>query len=73
MRPVTVDTGGPDDLFAGALVTWLHTPRGGYGHSVPVDAKVIAVGDRTTIEVADRLGRPVMRTVLARNLRWRGR
>lgn len=77
MRPVTVDTGGPDDVFPGCLVTWLHTPRGGYGYAMPVDAKVISchrrLSTRVTIEVTTKLGDKVQRCVDAKNLRWRGR
>ena len=75
-RPVTVDTGGPDDVFVGALLTWLHTPRGGYGYTMPVDAKVVGHGrrpsTRVTIEVERaRTGEKVKRHVQAENLRWR--
>jgi len=76
-RPVTVDTGGPDDVFPGASLTWLHMPRGGYGYTIPVDAKVISHSrsPRTfvTIEVTTRRGDKVRRRVDANNLRWRSR
>ncbi len=75
MRAVTIDTGGPDDVFAGALMTWMYTPRGGYGYTMPVDAKVIAhsrrPGTRVTIEVLKRSGDKVKRVVDVKNLRWR--
>lgn len=75
MKPVTVDTGGSDDVFLGALVSWLHTPRGGYGFTMPVDAKVVAFTHRphtrVRIEVRTKGGETVIRTVDAKNLRWR--
>lgn len=74
-RLVTVDTGGPDDAFPGAVVTWLHVPRGGYGYVFPVDAEVTSHGrapsTRVTIVVATRSGRRVKRSVDAASLRWR--
>lgn len=77
IRPVTVDTGGRDDVFPGCCVTWIHTPRGGYGYTMPVDARVISHGRRpnmlVTIEVTTRAGRKVRRRVDAKNLRWGGR
>lgn len=77
IRPVTVDTGGADDVFKGALLTWLHTPRGGYGYTVPVDAIVLGYGIRprtwVQIEVAKANGDKVKRRVEAVNLRWRAR
>jgi hypothetical protein len=73
-RLVTLDTGGPDDVYPGCLVTWLHVPRGGYGYVLPVDAKVVWCG-RTAktvrIEVVTKDGRTVVRTVDPKNLRWR--
>jgi hypothetical protein len=77
-RTVTVDTGGPDDVFVGALVTWMHTPRGGYGYTMPVDAVVLSHGrrpsTRVTIEVEKaRSGEKAKRHVQAANLRWRSR
>ena len=75
MRPVTVDTGGPGDVFEGALVTWMHTPRGGYGFSMPIDATVVAYGLRPStivvIEVTSKSGRVLRRHVRAESLRWR--
>lgn len=75
-RHVTVDTGGPDDVFPGAAVTWLHTPKGGYGYIMPVDAEVESharrPGTRVVIKVWSRdKGRFVRRQVDASNLRWR--
>lgn len=70
-RSVTVDTGGPDDVFIGARVTWLHAPRGGYGYTVAIPAKVVGLGPkRVTIEVKSRNGRMAKRVVCATSLRW---
>lgn len=75
VRPATCDTGGPDDVYPGALVTWMHTPRGGYGYTMPVDAEVIAHDRRpstkVTIEVTTTKGAKVRRIVDVKNLRWR--
>lgn len=75
MRPVTVDTGGPNDVFRGALMTWLHTPRGGYGYTMPVDAVVVTHARRpktwVMIEVKRINGTLVKRRVDAAKLRWR--
>lgn len=76
MRPVTVDTGGPDDVFKGALLTWLHTPRGGYGYTMPVDAIVAHARRPKTwvkIEVKRATGELVQRRVDVANLRWRSK
>lgn len=74
-RPVTVDTGGSDDVFPGCLLTWLHTPRGGYGYTMPVDAKCVAYarspGTWVRIEVKKTTGELVTRRVQPANLRWR--
>lgn len=76
-RRVTVDTGHHGDVFPGALLTWLHIPRGGYGYVLAVDAKVLRHSRRPStkvrIEVTTRDGEKVARTVDAANLRWRGR
>lgn len=75
MRSVTVDTGGHDDVFTGALVTWLHVPRGGYGYAMPIPATVVifarSPSRRVRIAVETRRGHVVRRTVDADNLRWR--
>ncbi len=74
-KTLTVDIGELGDVFPGALVTWLHTPRGGYGYTMPVDAKVVSHARRprtwVRIEVMTKAGEKVSRTVDARNLRWR--
>jgi len=60
------------ELFVGAMVMWLHVPRGGYGYVFPVDAKVLGVhSDRARIEVTKADGEIVRRTVRIENLRWR--
>lgn len=70
---VTVDTGAHTDAFRGALVTWLHAPRGGYGYAMPIDAEVLQClrGGRLRIIVTKKDGSRVRRTVLAANCRWR--
>lgn len=71
MRPVTIDTGGRDDIFPGALVLWLHTPRGGYGYTIQVSARVIRVKrDRVRIAAKRQDGSEVERSVLPEKLRW---
>jgi len=62
------------EMFVGALVTWMHTPRGGYGFSYPVPAKVVGLslsGERARIEVQKRDGTNVRRTVSHQHLCWR--
>lgn len=62
------------EAFVGALVTWLHVPRGGYGFECPIDAEVVALnlqGDSAVIAVATRAGRTVERRVKVESLRWR--
>jgi len=64
----------PHELFVGALVSWMHVPRGGYGYTIPVDAKVVSLnlhGDLAIIEVARRDGSIVKRRVNTEKLRWR--
>jgi hypothetical protein len=72
---VTVDVGASSDVFPGALVTWLHVPRGGYGYVFPVDAVVVAHARRprtwVRISVITADGRRVERRVEAANLMWR--
>ena len=62
------------EAFVGALVTWMHTPRGGYGYSFPVDAKIEELnpqGDRAKIRVTKADGSEVLRFVHTKSLRWR--
>lgn len=62
------------EAFIGALVTWLHVPRGGYGYEYPVDATIVGLnlqGDRARIEVTTRSGENVLRNVSTDSLRWR--
>lgn len=69
MRPVL-----SHEIFIGAIVSWMHVPRGGYGYTVPVDATVKATnldGTRAVIEVKKRDGSTVERCVMTENLRWR--
>jgi hypothetical protein len=64
------------EAFVGALVVWLHTPRGGYGYIYPVDAKICALnlqGDKAKIEVAKKSGETVFRNVNISSLRWPNR
>lgn len=73
---VTVDTGKDSDLFLGCLLTWVHCPRGGYGYSIPVQAKVceirkVPTGWRVGIEVRTKSGSAVKRWVTPDTLRWR--
>lgn len=71
MRPVTVDTGGPDDIYRGALVVWIHVPRGGYGYQLPIRAKVLLVGrEKARIEMKKKDGSLVERVVKVDSLRW---
>lgn len=75
-RLVTVDTGESDDVFNGALLTWLYESRGGYGFVVPIDAICVYHSRRPKtwvwIRVMKRIGENVIRRVDAKNLRWRG-
>ena len=72
---LTVDTGGPDDVYPGLLVTWLHTPRDGYGFAMPIDATVVSHARRprtwVRVKVTTRSGRTVQRVVDVSTLRWR--
>lgn len=74
-RACTVDTGSSGDVYRGALVRWMHVPRGGYGFTVAVDARVVACASRpktwVRIEVLGKAGRKHVRTVDVANLRWR--
>lgn len=61
------------ETFVGACVIWMHTPRGGYGYSYPIKAKIVKLnlqGDRATIEVERIDGQIVKRNVLTSSLRW---
>ena len=60
------------ELFAGALVDWLHTPRGGYGFTIRVPAKIVALnlmGTIAVIEVKTASGATVRRRVAHVSLR----
>ena len=58
-------------LTIGQRVTWLYQPRGGYGYTVPVDARVVRFSrrGRPVIEVRTVAGEAVTRCVLAESLR----
>jgi len=72
MRLVTVDKGSPDDIFTGACLIWVCYPRGGYGYSVLVPARVIRIcKSRVRIEVRKTNGERVERSVKAESLRWK--
>ena len=62
------------ELFVGQLVSWVHTPRGGYGYSYPVDAKIVMLsldGTKTIVEVTTARGATVERLVSCASLRRR--
>lgn len=62
------------ELFIGALVDWVHKPRGGYGYAMRVPAQVVALnlqGDRARIAVETKSGAKVKKYVLDTSLRWR--
>lgn len=62
------------EAFIGALVVWMHAPRGGYGYSCPVPARIVALnppGDRAIILARKRDGSEVRRSVHVASLRWR--
>jgi hypothetical protein len=70
-RLVTVDTGGPDDLFIGAHVIWMHVPSGGYGFAMPIEATVQRVTRaRVTIRLQTNAGTTITRSVMPDRLRW---
>jgi hypothetical protein len=63
-----------DQIFIGALVTWLHKPRGGYGYEVRVPAEVRAIHrttGRVTIAAALNGGGIKHVVVPLLSLRWR--
>ena len=71
-RPATFDTGGPDDIYRGALVTWHHTPRGGYGFTLAIPATVVVSGRKVVrIETTTAAGATVTRNVRIEKLTWR--
>lgn len=64
------------EAFVGARVAWVHTPRGGYGYTVEVPARISALsldGTRATVMVQRRDGSEVARTIETARLRWRTR
>ena len=57
-------------MKTGDMATWLYTPRGGYGYTIPVDAEVVAVyPSRVRIRVRRRDGALVERSVTPERLR----
>lgn len=74
-KMATVDTGGPDDVFSGRLMLWIHRPRGGYGYDVAVPAVVLSHAARpgtwVVVEVSRRDGSKVSRRVDVSSLRSR--
>lgn len=61
------------ELFVGALVLWAHVPRGGYGFTVRMPARVAALnlqGDVAVIEVHRKDGSRVKRRVGYKSLLW---
>jgi hypothetical protein len=62
----------PHEVFVGLLCKWAIKPRGGYGYTVLVDAKVVQAnlqGDKVVIEVEARNGNMLKRKVLTNSLR----
>lgn len=59
-------------MKAGDRVTWLHVPRGGYGHSMPIDAEIVRLhAKHATVKVKKRSGDLVHRRVALSSLRMR--
>ncbi len=62
----------PTPFAVGERVTWIHTPRGGYGYTWPVEAEIVHVTPkRVRIRVALLSGEMVERTVRPEHLRRR--
>ena len=58
-----------DRYASGEKCIWLHTPRGGYGYQVPVNATVMAVArKRILIQVLRKDGVAVQRWVKPESL-----
>ena len=56
----------------GDQLTWLYTPRGGYGYMIPVNAEVVKVGAKTVrVRVLRTNGQLVERNVKPESLRPR--
>ena len=54
----------------GQRVRWLHTPQGGYGYVIPVDAEVVSIGPkRIQIQAVTKAGTVAVRWVRPENLR----
>lgn len=70
-RPVT-DPPMPAWITPGVSATWLYTPRGGYGYTMPVDAVIVKAGpQRVKIEVRKATGELVQRWVKPEHLQPR--
>lgn len=51
-------------------MTWLYTPRGGYGFTIPVNAEIVKVNSKTVrVRVQKRSGAMVERDVKPENLK----
>lgn len=62
------------EIFVGMLCAWRHVPRGGYGLSVMIPARVECLsldGTRVVIAVQTRSGSTVRRTVSIHSLAMR--
>lgn len=59
-----------DKMRAGASLVYMHTPRGGYGHTHPTDATFVRCTsqERATVRLRKSDGTVVTRSVLVRNL-----
>ena len=60
------------ELYAGAWVVWMHSPRGGYGYVLPLVCQILRVSERSNrvkIEVRTKNGEWVERYVKVESLR----
>jgi hypothetical protein len=61
-------------MRVGDHVTWLHVPRGGYGYSMRVDARILAIHvKQATVQVKTRAGELARRRVALTSLREKPR
>lgn len=57
-------------MKAGDRVTWLHTPRGGYGYSIPIDVEIVRLHEaHATVKIKNRSGAIEQRRVARSKLR----
>jgi hypothetical protein len=69
-RSVSVDEAWWNQIKPGDRLTWMYTPRGGWGYSYPVDAEVIKVNAETvSIRAKKKDGAEIVRQVRPENLR----